>query len=389
MRRSSDRILTTHTGSLPRPADLDQLIADREDGKEVDQAAFTKRVGQAVADIVVNQLLAGVSVISDGEMGKPGYSVYVKERLTGFGGTGRPLAITEMIEYPEVFEDFAGNEAAGRVVKQPACDGPVSLRDPNAVLTDIAHLKSAVRDAEPADVFMSAASPGVIAAFLANDYYPTDEEYIYALADAMKPEYDAIAAAGIVLQLDCPDLAMTRAMLGNDMLTDEEFRDQIRMHVRALNHAVRDIPPEQMRMHVCWGNGAWPHITDIPLASIIDIVLEARPTGLAFEAANPRHEHEWTMWMDVRLPDGKVLIPGMLDTTTNFVEHPELVAQRIIRFADLVGRENVIAGTDCGFGTFAGFYPVKPRITWLKLAAMAEGAAIASDKLWNVARTRR
>ncbi len=383
MRRSSDRILTTHTGSLPRPADLDQLIADRDTGKDVDAAAFDKRVGEAVADVVASQIAAGVSVVSDGEMGKSGYSTYVKDRLNGFGGTGRPMAVTEMIEYPEVFDYIAGDEAVGRVMHQPACDGPVSLRDPDAVHKDIANLKAAVKDAEPADVFMSAASPGVIAAFLVNGYYPSDEEYIFALADAMKPEYDAIAAAGIVLQVDCPDLAMTRAMLGNDALTEEEFRDQIRMHVRALNHAVRDIPPEQMRMHLCWGNGEWPHVTDIPLASIIDVALEARPTGLCFEAANPRHEHEWTVWKDIRLPDGKVLIPGVLDTTTNFVEHPELVAQRIVRFAEIVGKQNVIAGTDCGFGTFAGFYSVKPRITWLKLASMAEGARIASDYLWE------
>jgi 5-methyltetrahydropteroyltriglutamate--homocysteine methyltransferase len=383
MRRSRDRILTTHTGSLPRPADLDQLIADRETGADVDQAAFDKRVEQAVADIVASQLASGVSVISDGEMGKPGYSTYVKDRLNGFGGTGRPLAIAEMIEYPEVFEAMRGGNTSRRVMNQPGCDGPVSLRDPGAVHKDIANLKDAVRDAEPADVFMSAASPGVIAAFLANEYYPSDEEYIFALADAMKPEYDAIAAAGIVLQLDCPDLAMTRAMLGNDALTDEEFRDQIRMHVRALNHAVRDIPPEQMRMHLCWGNGAWPHVTDIPLAAIIDVVLEARPTGLVFEAANPRHGHEWKVWKDIRLPEGRVLVPGVIDSTTNFVEHPELVAQRIVRFAEIVGRENVIAGTDCGFGTFAGYYAVKPRVTWLKLAAMAEGAEIASNYLWK------
>jgi len=382
MRRSRDRILTTHTGSLPRPADLDQLIADREAGADVDQAAFDKRVEEAVAEVVASQLAAGVSVVSDGEMGKPGYSTYVKDRLNGFGGTGRPLAIAEMIEYPEVFEAIRGG---GRrpVRNQPGCNGPVSLRDRDAVHTDIANLKSAVQGAEPADVFMSAASPGVIAAFLANEYYPTDEEYIFALADAMKPEFDAIAAAGIVLQLDCPDLAMTRAMLGNDALTDAEFRDEIRMHVRALNHAVRDIPPEQMRMHLCWGNGGWPHITDIPLAAIIDVVLEARPTGLVFEAANPRHEHEWKVWKDVRLPDGKVLVPGVIDSTTNFVEHPELVAQRIIRFAEIVGKQNVIAGTDCGFGTFAGYYTVKPRVTWLKLAALAEGAQIASDYLWE------
>ena len=232
MRRSRDRMLTTHTGSLPRPADLDQLIADKETGKEVDAAAFDKRVAEAVAEVVATQLAVGVSVVSDGEMGKSGYSTYVKDRLTGFGGTGRPLAVTEMIEYPEVFEHITGGEAASRVMNQPACDGPVSLRDPDAVHKDIANLKAAVQDAEPADVFMSAASPGVIAAFLANSYYPTDEEYIFALADAMKPEYDAIAAAGIVLQLDCPDLAMTRAMLGNDALTDEQFRDQIR-HARA------------------------------------------------------------------------------------------------------------------------------------------------------------
>jgi 5-methyltetrahydropteroyltriglutamate--homocysteine methyltransferase len=383
MRRSRDRILTTHTGSLPRPDDLDQLIAERETGAEVDQAAFDKRVEQAVADIVASQLVVGVSVISDGEMGKPGYSTYVKDRLNGFGGTGRPLAIAEMIEFPEVFQAISGGNRSRRVRNQPGCNGPVSLRDRDAVHKDIANLKNAVHDAEPADVFMSAASPGVIAAFLANEYYPSDEEYIFALADAMKPEYDAIAAAGIVLQLDCPDLAMTRAMLGNDALTDEEYRDQIRMHVRALNHAVRDIPPEQMRMHLCWGNGAWPHITDIPLAAIIDVVLEARPTGLVFEAANPRHEHEWKVWKDIRLPEGKVLVPGVIDSTTNFVEHPELVAQRIIRLAEIVGRENVIAGTDCGFGTFAGYYAVKPRVTWLKLAAMAEGAEIASNHLWK------
>jgi len=383
MRRSRDLILTTHTGSLPRPADLDQLIADRETGADVDQAAFGKRVEQAVADIVASQLASGVSVISDGEMGKPGYSTYVKDRLNGFGGTGRPLAIAEMIEFPEVFEAMSGRNTTRRVMNHPGCDGPVSLRDPDAVHKDIANLKNAVSDAEPADVFMSAASPGVIAAFLANEYYPSDEEYIFALADAMKPEYDAIAAAGIVLQLDCPDLAMTRAMLGNDALTDEEFRDQIRMHVRALNHAVRDIPPEQMRMHLCWGNGAWPHVTDIPLAAIIDVVLEARPTGLVFEAANPRHGHEWKVWKDIRLPEGKVLVPGVIDSTTNFVEHPELVAQRIVRFAEIAGRENVIAGTDCGFGTFAGYYAVQPRVTWLKLAALAEGAEIASHYLWK------
>lgn len=383
MRRSRDRILTTHTGSLPRPADLDQLIADREAGEKVDEAAFEKRVELAVADVVASQLAVGVSVISDGEAGKPGYSTYVKDRLTGFEGTGRPLTSVEGIEFPELTPTTVSGAPLLRSMNVPACNGPIALRDTEAVHRDIDNLKASVQDAEPADVFMTAASPGVIATFLANDYYDTDEEYLYALADAMKPEYDAIAAAGLVLQVDCPDLAMTRAMLGNDMLTDEEFRDQIRLHVRALNHALRDIPPEQMRMHLCWGNSERPHITDIPMASIVDVVLEARPAGLSFEAANPRHAHEWKVWKDVRLPDGKVLIPGVIDSTTNFVEHPELVAQRIITFAEVAGKENIIAGTDCGFGTFAGYYAVKPRITWLKLAAMAEGAELASNYLWD------
>jgi 5-methyltetrahydropteroyltriglutamate--homocysteine methyltransferase len=382
MRRSTDRILTTHTGSLPRPAELERMIFEKEDGKATDGVAFDGEVGRAVTDVVASQLAVGVSVINDGEMGKVGYSTYVKDRLTGFGGTtSRPMRSLESIEFPEL---SIGQGPLGHV-KMPSCDGPVALADPDAVQRDIANLKTAVQDAEPADVFMTAASPGVIATFLANDYYKTEEEYLFALADAMKPEYDAIAAAGLVLQLDCPDLAMTRSMFGNDALTDTEFRDKIRIQVRALNHAVRDIPPEQMRLHLCWGNTERPHIYDVPLASIIDVVLEARPAGLSFEAANPRHEHEWVMWRDIRLPDSKVLIPGVLDSTTNFVEHPQLVAQRILRFADAVGRQNVIAGTDCGFGTFAGYYPVKPRITWLKLAAMAEGARIASKLLWGTA----
>ncbi|HEY2507524.1 MAG TPA: cobalamin-independent methionine synthase II family protein [Streptosporangiaceae bacterium] len=382
MRRSTDRILTTHTGSLPRPAKLDQLILDREQGAPVDSVVFDEQVRLAVADVVATQLAVGVTVINDGEMGKAGYSIYVKDRLTGFGGTSRPLTITEQIEFPELQENRASLGVLAHATL-PACVGPVTLRDPDAVQQDIASLKASVQNAEPADVFMTAASPGVIATFLGNEYYETEEEYLFALAEAMKPEYEAIAAAGIVLQLDCPDLAMTRSMFGNDTLTDREFRDKIRVQVRALNHAIRDIPPEQMRLHLCWGNTERPHIYDVPLASIIDVVLEARPAGLSFEAANPRHEHEWKVWRDIRLPDGKIIIPGVLDSTTNFVEHPELVAQRIIRFAEIVGRENVVAGTDCGFGTFSGFYQVKPRITWLKLGTLAEGARLASDHLWK------
>lgn len=381
MQRSTDRILTTHTGSLPRPADVDEMLFGREEGQSTDAPVFEARVRQAVAELVDKQLEAGVTVINDGEAGKIGYSTYVKDRLTGFGGEARPLVSREMVEFPETVQhlvDMPGYQH----MKLPACDAPISVRDESAVQKDIDNLKAGLQGRAPVEAFLSAASPGVIAAFLANSYYPSEEAYLFALADAMKPEYDAIAGAGIVLQVDCPDLAMTRAMGGNADLSDEQFRDQIRLHVRALNHAVRDIPPEQMRMHLCWGNGEMPHIYDIPLKDIVDIVLEARPAGLSFEAANPRHEHEWKLWRDLSLPDGKVLIPGVLDSTTNYVEHPELVAQRIVRYAEAVGRENVIAGTDCGFGTFAGLYSVSPRVTWLKLRAMSEGAEIASRELW-------
>ncbi len=381
MKRSTDRILTTHTGSLPRPADLDQMLFDREEGQPVDEGTFDDRVQEVVADTVDKQIDAGVDVVNDGEVGKIGYSTYVKDRLTGFGGEASPLVSKEMIEFPETIKHLVETPAFTHM-KLPACDGPVALRDERAVHKDIDNLKAALQGREQADVFMSAASPGVIATFLGNTYYPSHEAYLFALADAMKPEYDAIAEAGIVLQVDCPDLAMTRVMGANADLTDEQFRDQIRLHVRALNHAVRDIPPEQMRMHLCWGNGEMPHIYDIPLKDIVDIVLEGRPAAISFEAANPRHEHEWQLWEDVKLPEGKVLIPGVLDSTTNYVEHPELVAQRIVRYADVVGKENVIAGTDCGFGTFAGMYSVDPKVTWLKLQAMAEGARLASQQLW-------
>jgi 5-methyltetrahydropteroyltriglutamate--homocysteine methyltransferase len=262
----------------------------------------------------------------------------------------------------------------------PACIGPVSYRDLDADRTDIDNLRAAVADADVADAFMTAASPGVIAVFLQNQHYPSHEDYIAALADVMKAEYDEIHRAGLVLQLDCPDLAMTRHMQADETL--EEFRRRAHLHVEAINEATRDIPAEDMRMHLCWGNYEGPHNHDMPLRDIIDIVFEARPAAISFEAANPRHEHEWTVFEDVKLPEGKVLIPGVLDSTTNYVEHPELVAQRIVRYAGLVGRENVIAGSDCGFATFASLLAVDPAITWAKLRAMADGAELASGRLW-------
>jgi 5-methyltetrahydropteroyltriglutamate--homocysteine methyltransferase len=379
MKISTDRILTSHTGSLPRPEDLDQMLDNREQGKGV--AGLDQRIRDVVAELVAAQIDAGVDVLNDGEAGKIGYSTYVKERLTGFGGAGSAIVHKEMIEFPGAVGQLAENPAFVNM-QLPACNGPVSLRDPDAVHRDIDNLQAAVAGSSPQEVFLSAASPGVIATFLPNQYYASQEEYLYALADAMKPEYDAIAAAGIVLQVDCPDLAMTRVMGSNAELSDNEFREQIQLHVRVLNHAVRDIAPEDMRMHLCWGNGAWPHIYDPEMKDIVDVVLSARPAGIAFEAANARHEHEWKVWENVKLPEGKVLIPGVLDSCTNYVEHPELIAQRLVRFANLVGRENVIAGSDCGFGTFAGLYTVDPPVTWLKLKAMADGAKLASAQLW-------
>jgi 5-methyltetrahydropteroyltriglutamate--homocysteine methyltransferase len=382
MRRSTDRILTTHTGSLPRPPDLDEMISSREHAEPVDPAAFDERTRQAVFQAVTDQLAAGLDVVGDGEMGKPGYSTYVKDRLTGFGGESRTVRFREMAEFPELFEQLARSRAASRPATRPSCTGPVSPRDLGGVSRDIANLKAAVAGRDSADMFISAASPGVIAMFLANEYYPSQEEYLYALADAMKPEYDAIAGAGIVLQLDCPDLAASRTVGANAELSDGQFRDLVRLRVDVLNHAVRDIPPEQMRLHLCWGNGAWPHIYDVPLADIVDVVLAARPAGLSFEGANGRHEHEWKVWQHIGLPEGKVLLPGVIDSKTNIVEHPEAVAERIVRYTDAVGRENVIASTDCGFGTFAGNYQVQPRVTWLKLRSLADGARIASSRLW-------
>jgi 5-methyltetrahydropteroyltriglutamate--homocysteine methyltransferase len=333
-------------------------------------------VRDAVADVVRRQEAAGVAVVNDGEAGKIGYATYVKERFEGFGGQGGLAGMpADLAEFPAYMERVMG----GVDFAMPACIGPLSYRGLEAVRVDTANLSAAVADVGVEDAFMTAASPGVIAVFLQNQHYPTHEEYIAALADEMKAEYDAIHQAGFVLQLDCPDLAMTRHMHNESA---EEFRKRARLHVEAINHATRDIPAEEMRIHLCWGNYEGPHHHDMPLAEIIDIVLEARPAAISFEAANPRHEHEWTVFEEVALPDGKVLIPGVLDSTTNYIEHPELVAQRLVRYARLVGRENVIAGTDCGFATFANLLHVEPEITWAKLAAMSDGARLASSELW-------
>jgi 5-methyltetrahydropteroyltriglutamate--homocysteine methyltransferase len=368
MKTSTERILTTHTGSLPRPADL----ADRHN---------QDAVRSAVQETVRRQLEAGVDIVNDGEVSKPSYATYVTERLSGFNGEPVALQLRGFEEFPEFAEKMWGDPDMAAIMANPSCDGPVAYVNPSLVEADIANLQAAAAADGAAEVFMSAASPGVIEMFMANRYYPSTGEYLQALAEAMKQEYDAISQAGLVLQLDCPDLACEWA-IGPEQTT-AEFRRVVAQRLEALDYATRDIPPDRLRMHLCWGNYEGPHLTDVPLADIIDLVLAARPTAVSFEGANPRHEHEWKVFEEIKLPEGKAVIPGVLDSTTNYVEHPELVAQRIIRYADVVGRENVIAGSDCGFATFAALVPVDPKITWAKLAAMAEGARLASQQLWK------
>ena len=381
MQRSTERILTTHTGSLPRPLDLAATLQALDAGTSPDPAAFEARVQRAVTEIVRQQVDAGVDIINDGEQGKVGYSTYVKHRLTGFEGESRVPVRADWADFPEA----AARQGMGSqtTIARPACNGPVAWKDLGAVQKDIAQLKAALSGVQPAEAFMTAASPGVIAHFLRNEYYPSREAYLARLADVMKEEYDAIAQAGFVLQIDCPDLAMGRHLAFPDLST-AEFLKIAEANVEALNHALRDIPPDRLRLHLCWGNYEGPHHRDIPLKDILGIVLKARPQAISLEGANPRHEHEWAVFQGVKLPEDKILIPGVLDSTTNFIEHPELVAQRLVRYADVVGKENVIAGTDCGFGTFArSTYQVEPEIVWAKLRAMAEGARLASTALWG------
>ncbi|MEN3282248.1 MAG: 5-methyltetrahydropteroyltriglutamate--homocysteine methyltransferase [Solirubrobacteraceae bacterium] len=378
MNRSTERILTTHVGSLPRPDGLDEQLTalDRGTLGDGDRQALPQRVADAVASVVSRQAQIGIDLVSDGEMSKYGYATYVKQRLTGLDGDNVALALSEFADFP----GFAMKTPL--VVTNPACTGPVSYRGGDAARTDIATLQAALQTVPGAGAFMNAATPGIIAEYQVNQYYASDDEYLSALADAMKQEYDLIAQAGLTVQLDAPDLALGRH-LRVPPLSVEEFRRQTEQRVELINHATRDIAPEQLRLHICWGNYDSPHHHDIPLADILDVILRARPATLLFEAANPRHEHEWQVFEEVALPEGKVIVPGVIDTLTSYIEHPELVAQRIVRYADLVGRENVIAGTDCGFATFANFMNIHPEVAWAKLRALVEGAELASRRLWG------
>jgi len=379
MPRSTSRILTTHTGSLPRTARVIELLLAEQAHPGTQRVALDAAVDEAVKLVVQKQVECGLDIINDGEQGRTDYTVHVLDRLTGFEGESAAPMGTGEPEFPELAQIL--KQFASPFQHRPACSGPVGWKDWLAAEADIKRAQEAMAGVAAEDVFYTSPSPGQIARYLKNCYYKSDEEYIYALADAMRREYQAIVAADFILQLDCPDLAMLRHMVYLDLpLTD--YRKIIAVNVAALNHAVRDLPPERMRMHVCWGSTVAPHHTDVELKDIVDIVLSGRPHAVSFPAANARHEHEWKIWREVKLPDGKVIIPGVIDSTVNTVEHPELVADRIANFASVVGRENVIAGVDCGFGTFAGRVQVDTKIVWMKLASLAKGARQASKQLW-------
>jgi 5-methyltetrahydropteroyltriglutamate--homocysteine methyltransferase len=381
MKTSQDRILTTHVGSLPRPPELKQLLVSKDQGQPYDTEALDRLTREAVRDIVRRQAEVGVDIVNDGEMSKPGYSTYIADRLSGFAGHEPAKPRLDTRDHPNflaAYERMTGANVARRAV----CVGPVAVKDREALQKDLANLRAALEGVSVAEGFMTAASPGLVPVFQSNKYYPTHEAYVEAIAAAMQEEYEAIVNAGFILQLDCPDLAMAHHTSFQE-LNEEDFLKRAAFHVDALNHALRNVPADRARIHICWGNYEGPHDHDIAFAKVAPILVKAKPQALVVEAANPRHAHEWAVWQETTLPDDKILVPGVLDTSTNYVEHPELVAERICRFADIVGRERVIAGSDCGFGTFAGYGKLDPDISFKKLRAMADGAAIATKQLWG------
>jgi len=381
MPTSNDRILTTHVGSLPRNATVIEWLQLKEQGEPYDPAEFDALMRLGVDEVVSRQLETGIDIVSDGETSKIGYATYIKDRLTGFEGHHPRPPHRDLAPHAD-FREAIGRMIGPQTFKRTACIGPIELIDPDAVKKDVENLSLALRKHDGHRAFMNAASPGVVSSFQSNQYYDTHEAYVDAIATVMQYEYESIAAAGFDLQLDCPDLAMARHT-GFQELSEAEFLQHAEYQVEALNRAVANIPAEKMRMHICWGNYEGPHDHDIPLTKILGIVLKAKPAVIVFEAANPRHRHEWTVWRDAKIPEDKILVPGCIDSTYNYVEHPELVAQQICQFAGIVGRDRVIAGTDCGFGTFAGTGRVVADIAYKKLAALVDGAAIASQRLWS------
>jgi 5-methyltetrahydropteroyltriglutamate--homocysteine methyltransferase len=382
MQRSTERILTTHTGSLPRPDALEQAMLASLEGGPRDAEELQYLVREATISVIRRQADCGVDVVNDGEVGKPSYATYVEGRLTGFGGESGPMNIQDFSDYPGSERALMTDPGFAHLVR-PACTGPVRRRDDAdaATAADISLLKEALEGVQVTEAFMTAVSPATISMFLENQHYPDEESYLYALADAMKPEYKAIVDAGLVLQVDCPDLGCAQNMYPG--ASEDEITRKLPLHVDVLNYALGDLPPDRMRMHVCWGNYDGPHHRDIELRKIVGTVLRARPDGLVLEGANPRHEHEWQVFEDLSLPNGKILMPGVIDSTNNYIEHPELVAQRLVRYANVVGKENVMAASDCGFGTLVGMRATAPSVAWAKMETMARGAELATRELWS------
>lgn len=389
MKTGSDRILTTHVGSLPRPDSLLELLLAQDRNEDVDTNSMERAASDAVLDCVRRQAEHGIDIVSDGEMSKPAYTFYVRHRLTGIADASEVLGEapvrpthSDVAAFPELAEARAKARAGSANSLPQYCVGDIAYKNTAPLDTDISNLKAAMTDRPDRDAFLNAASPGVLATFIPNTHYDTEDLYVEALGEAMKTEYERIVDAGFILQIDCPDIGMGRHTYYQNE-TEESYLRKVARNVDVLNAATASIPPDRMRLHICWGNYPAPHIRDIPVTKIFDALGRVRPQALVFEASNPRHEHEWEDWAAAALPDDKILIPGVIDSTSNYVEHPRLIAQRIGRFADAVGRERVIAGTDCGFGTFAGTGHVYTSVVWAKFDALTEGAALASEKLWG------
>lgn len=381
MKTSTDRILVTLVGSLPRSQAVTDVLFARERGESLDESTASVTIADAVKEAVRRQVTSGVDVVSDGEMSKISYATYIKNRLTGFAGDTPREPGQDLVDFPRILQRLAATGATAKYTR-PRCVAEICVSDLQPAQTDVENMQAAVAASSPTEGFINAASPGVIALFQPNDYYRSQDDYLEAVAEAMRAEYELITNAGLLLQIDAPDLAMGRHTMYRHH-TVHDFLDSAERHVEVLNHALRNVPAERVRMHVCWGNYEGPHHHDVPLEQLLPVVLKSKVQGLLIEGANPRHEHEWAVFREQRLPDDKVLIPGVISSTTNYIEHPLLVAERVCRYADVIGRERVMAGTDCGFGTFAGFGPVDPDVAYLKLKSLAEGAAIASDRLWG------
>ena len=386
MKTSTDRILTTHVGSLPRPQDVADLLFAQDRGEEYDVAHFDEVMRRGVREAIRNQQAAGIDIVSDGETSKISYATYIRHRLTGFEGDSPRPTPQDIDDLPD-YRDRLVKEGASAKYLRPVCKGPITVKNREPLLQDIARMEDELAKANLTEGFMNAVSPGTIAVFQPNEYYPTHAAYMEALANAMREEYETIVKSDLLLQVDCPDLAMGRHSRFRN-LSDDEFLKTAEIQVEALNHALANVPADRVRLHICWGNYEGPHTHDIPLVKVLPLLFKAKPMALLIEGANPRHEHEWEVWSTHKLPADKVLVPGVLDSSCNFVEHPELVAQRLLRYAQGVGRERVIAGTDCGFGTFAGFGPVHPSICWLKMRSLADGAGLACTKLWGARATQ-